>query len=440
MSLVFEKFPDGETFPVLVDERGCPDLWVNMYLAVEMRPNCSFHTLRNSARSLDHLRAFERVAKRDFAKEFAEANFLEPADVKDLRDHCWLRWRVHDEFVAARKKASRRADPFVAVAPAVPPRVGAAYASARMGDIQRFLIFVAETVLRRRLHEAPIRAAIDRMKTRLEAARPAVGKSGQNDDPFMSAPEPQVFLRAIGLADPANPANPWRSIVRKRNSLMFKILIATGMRLGELLSLRTDSRHLDLSSDHPEIRIRRVHSDKDPLDPRRTPPGQKTTERTLLITPALASEIEDYILTDRRDALPARKHNFLFVNHRRGAGWGAPVSYSGWGTLIGALQRTDAALYEEVRAHGFRHTFAYLFNKRIDEHNAKAGANPEPGFTVIDNKNREKVLMDVMGWTDPGSAEPYLRRYIKEVVDRVRLEQMEELSKFIYVPGCEVTA
>lgn len=440
MSIVFEKFPDAEAFPVLLDDQGCPDLWVSMYLAVEMRPNCRFLTLRNSARNLDHLRAFERIAKRDFAEEFARAKFLEPADVKDLRDHCWLRWRVHDEFVASRKRAGRRADPFAAVAASVPPRVGAEYASARMGDIQRFLVFVAETVLRRRLHEPAIRAAIDQMTKRLEAARPEVGRGGQSDDPFMKAPDPQVFLRAIELADPENPANPWRPIVRKRNSLMFKILIATGMRLGELLSLRTDSRHLDLSSDHPEIRVKRASLTEGPVDPRQTPPGQKTTERTLLITPALAAEIEDYILTDRREARPARKHNFLFVNHRRGKGWGAPVSYSGWETLIGALKRADAELYEEVRAHGFRHTFAYLFNKRIDEHNKKARANPELGLMVIDNKYREKVVMDVMGWTDPDSAEPYLRRYVKEVVDRVRLAQLEELSKFMYVPGCEVTA
>ena len=436
MSLVFEKFPGGETFPVLVDEYGQPDLWVNMFLAVEMRPNCKFHTLRNSARNLDHLRAFERVSGKDFAEEFAQAKFPEPSDVKDLRDHCWLKWRVHDEFVAARKNASRRADPFAAIAPSVPPRVEAAYASARMGDIQRFLVFVAETALRRRLHEPPIRAAIDQMKSRLEAARPDADNGG---DPFMSAPEPSVFLRAIDLADPASPSNPWRSMTRKRNSLMLKILIATGMRLGELLSLRTDSRHLDLSSDHPEIRIRRVHSPDEPSDPRRTPPGQKTTERTLLIAPALASEIEDYILTDRRNAVPARKHNFLFVNHRRGESWGAPVSYSGWETIIGALHRADIELYEEVRAHGFRHTFAYLFNKRIDEHNATARTYSDRGLMVIDDKNREKVVMDVMGWTNPNSAEPYLRRYVKEKVDHVRLELMKELSKYVYVPGCEVT-
>ncbi len=436
MGLVFEKFPGGETFPVLVDGDGQPDLWVNMYLAVAMRPNCKFNTLRNSARNLDHLRAFERVTGKNFAEELARAKFPEPSDIKDLRDHCWLKWRVHEAFVASRRKAGRRADPFAAAAPSVPPRVEAAYASARMGDIQRFLVFVGETALRRRLHEPSIRAAIDQMKARLEAARPDVGGTG---DPFMSAPDPDVFLRAIELADPESPSNPWRSMARKRNSLMFKILIATGMRLGELLSLRTDSKHLVLSSDHPEIRIRRVHSPDESIDPRRTPPGQKTTERSLLISTDLASEIENYILTDRRSAMPARKHNFLFVNHRRGPGWGAPVSYSGWETIIGVLQRVDEELFEALRAHGFRHTFAYLLNKRIDEHNAKARAHPELGLMIIDDKNRQKVVMDIMGWTNPKSAEPYLRRYVKEKVDHVRLELMEELSKYIYVPGCEVT-
>lgn len=436
MSIAFEKFPGDETFPVLLDESDVPDFWVNMYLVVERRSNNKFNTLRNAARNLDHLRAFERITGRNFAEEFARAKFLTNSDIKDLRNHCWLRWQAYDDFLSSKKKVGRLADPFSARGPSAPPRVEAAYASARMADIQKFLVFVAETALRRRLHEPKIRAAIDRMKRQLEAARPDFNK---HSDPFMSAPEPTIFLRALNFVDPKSSTNPWRPSVRKRNSLMFKILISTGIRLGELLCLRTDSRHLDLSSEHPEIRIRKMRLSNEPTDPRRRPPRQKTTERTLLISQALASEIEDYINTERRMVLPARKHNFLFVSQRRGKHWGAPLSYSGWETIIDALRKSEPELYEEVRAHGFRHAYAYFFNKRIDEHNTMARANPNLGLIVIDDKNREKNLMEVMGWTNPKSAEPYLRRYVKEKVDHIRLELIDELSKFIYVPGCEVT-
>ena len=40
--------------------------------------------------------------------------------------------------------------------------------------------------------------------------------------------------------------------------------------------------------------------------------------------------------------------------------------------------------------------------------------------------------MEVMGWTNPNSAQPYLRRYIKEEVDAMTMQRMEEMAKFVY--------
>lgn len=167
------------------------------------------------------------------------------------------------------------------------------------------------------------------------------------------------------------------------------------------------------------------------MDGRRSPPGQKTIERTVFITNELAAEIDAYIKGPRREAAPARKHGFLFVNHRRGETWGAPMSYAAWESAISVLKKTDGPLLGAVRAHGFRHTYAYLLNKRIDAYNDKLRHAPVPGKQPLNEKQRQQVLMEVMGWTDPNSAQPYLRRYIKEEVDAVTMQRTEEMTKYI---------
>lgn len=427
----FAKFSNGETFPILLGDDGTPDVWVTTYTSVVCRPVNDFNTIRNVVSRLRHLRHFEREFQRDFAKEFEGATFLDERDCSELRSYCWIDRKRYSAFRSKLGKPRISKNVFSIIKTDLPPQVIAETCAQRMRDITKFLVFVAETVNRTRLHDKLVRNSINDMKRRLEAAIPKVSSKGAALDPFQMAPPPEVFLKFIELADPNNPVVPFRGITRARNVLMFKILMATGMRIGELLCLRTDSRHLDLLASPPMIHIRKPSPHDKHIDERNLPPSQKTIERSIFITQELAGEIEDYINKERRSAIPARKHNWLFVNHRQDDSWGNPISLGNWGLTIGRLKKVDPVLFEGVKTHGFRHTFAYLWNKKVDAHNAKARANPELGLKMISEKERQDALMDVMGWTDPSSAAPYLKRYVKEIVDEVTLRGVEDLSMYI---------
>ncbi|MCE9666138.1 site-specific integrase [Halomonas sp. M5N1S17] len=425
------KLSHGETLPTLLDEDGVPDFWVTAYITVKCRPASTFNTLRNITSRLRHLRDFERETGRDFITEFEKGLFLDDKTCNDLRWYCWVDIKRYSTFQKNRGKPRRKKNLVSLIKAEQPPRVDVDTCVQRLRDITKFLVFVAETINANRLHNNNVRRCIDEMRYRLVALTPKTSSSRGALDPFSIAPHPKVFLKLIELSNPDNPKVPFRGITRKRNALMFKVLLATGMRIGELLCLRTDSRHLDLLASPPMIHIRKPSKNDAHIDERNVPPAQKTTERSIYISERLAAEIEDYMMQDRRAATPSRKHNWLFVNHRKDDHWGKPVSLVNWNNAVGRIKKVDLKMFHGLKTHGFRHAFAYIWNKKVDAHNAQAKANPELGMKIISERERESALMDVMGWTRESSAAPYLKRYVKEAVDKVTMEGVDELMEYV---------
>lgn len=425
------KLSHGETFPTLLDDDGVPDFWVTTYITVKCRPASTFNTLRNITSRLRHLRDFERETGRDFIKEFEKDLFLDEKTCNDLRWYCWIDKKSYSGFQENKKKPSRRSNLVSLIKTERPPRVDVETCAQRLRDITKFLVFVAEAVNSNRLHDKDVRRRINEMRDRLVALTPKTSSSRGALDPFSIAPPPSVFLKLIELSKPDNPKTPFRGITRKRNALMFKVLLATGVRIGELLCLRTDSRHLDLLASPPMIHIRKPSKDDVHVDERNLPPAQKTTERSIYISERLAAEIEGYMMEERRAATPSRKHNWLFVNHRKDDHWGKPVSLVNWNNAVARIKKVDPEMFHGVKSHGFRHAFAYIWNRKVDAHNAQAKAKPELGMKIISERERESALMDVMGWTRESSAAPYLKRYVKEVVDKVTMESVDELMEYV---------
>lgn len=425
------KLSHDEAFPVLLDDHGVPDFWVTTYITVKCRPASTFNTLRNITSRLRHLRNFERDTGRNFVSEFEGGVFLDDKTCNDLRWYCWIDKKSYAGFQIDSKKSGSKKNLVSLIKTERPPRVDVETCAQRLRDITKFLVFVAETINSKRLHDSAVRKKIDTMRDQLIALAPKTRSSRSAIDPFSMSPPPSLFLKIIELSNPESRRTPFRGITKKRNALMFKILLATGMRIGELLCLRTDTRHLDLLASPPMIHIRKPSKDDVHLDERNLPPAQKTTERSIYISEALAREIEDYILNERRAATPSRKHNWLFVNHRKDDYWGKPVSLVNWNNAVARIRKVDPEMFQGVKSHGFRHAFAYIWNKKVDAHNAKAKSEPELGMKVISERERESALMDVMGWTRESSAAPYLRRYIKETVDAVTIENVDQLTKYV---------
>jgi integrase len=422
MKTINAKLSNGERFPLLIDDSGIPDLWVATYVLVKCRTNHDFNTMKNIVCRLRSFRYFEIIFGRNIEAEFARGEFLSESDCEKLRSFSW----INQSTLNVDKENGEISTLFSGVR-----HVSAEVSAQRLRDIRKFLIFLAETINKSTIHRNSIRQSIKNMDKNLGAIIPRTNPSRNSVDPSQKAPAPEIFLKIMELADPDNPRIPFRKVVRIRNSLMFKILFSTGMRLGELLCLRTDSEHLDLAAEPPMIHIRKPSSRENHVDERYLPPSQKTVERSIIISSELASEIDEYIMVQRRRVLPARKHGWLFVNHRRGDHWGSPVSINNWINSVDRLRKVDPDLYHGVKSHGFRHTFAFLWNEKVDRHNAIAAARPELKMKIINEKERQDAFMDIMGWTSINSAKPYELRRIKKIVDSVTLEGVRDLSKYI---------
>lgn len=100
--------------------------------------------------------------------------------------------------------------------------------------------------------------------------------------------------RVLAVVNPDSPDNPWvRGFVRRRNWLIVLILLASGMRRGELLGIQIGDIHPKL----PKLNIvRRADAAE---DRRVRQPNTKTSDRTVELSPSVMKALQSY-LKERR--------------------------------------------------------------------------------------------------------------------------------------------
>ena len=217
--------------------------------------------------------------------------------------------------------------------------------------------------------------------------------------------EPEQRTRLLAVAHPDSLDNPWSDpFVRRRNWVIVRWLLATGMRRGELLGLRVR----DFNRGQAYCEIKRRHDDK--RDRRRRQPNAKTLERFAPLDEDLTELGEEY-LEARNRIEAARKHGFLFV-----AQDGKALSESAITGLF-ALLREKHPDVGPVSAHVLRHQWNEDFSAYADAINLSA-----------EEEVRERRLL--MGWSRtskmPGH---YLKRRTKVKADEHSRDMQRRLMK-----------
>jgi len=194
---------------------------------------------------------------------------------------------------------------------------------------------------------------------------------------------------------PGHPDNPWHSESdQHRNVLIFHMLYETGMRRGELLGLHV--------SDIKECGVSIVRRHNNPIDLRKNQPNAKTGERTIPIPKALELFAHDYVMEHRRKLKGAKKHPFLFISHKKGAGNPLSVSAIDW---IFKTARKSFPELKGISPHKFRHHMNYRISKWIDE----KYAHLSPEDRAIKDQEIRSYLN---GWSPNGTQQArYNRRY-----------------------------
>lgn len=211
--------------------------------------------------------------------------------------------------------------------------------------------------------------------------------------------------RVLAVVHPDSPDNPWvRGFVRRRNWLIVVLLLASGMRRGELLGLQIG----DIHTNQPKLNIlRRADAGE---DRRLRQPNTKTYDRTVELSPSVMRALLAY-LKERRGIKAARSIPQIIVSED-----GNALSMQAVDKLFKELRAAIPELPMPLTSHVMRHTW----NERFSEQ-AEAMNLPE----VAEQRARNSQ----QGWSDNSKiAAIYTRRYTDRKGRELALRLQEELD------------
>lgn len=413
MKIAHIKMNTGERMPLLLDENGVPDFWATLYVVNLLRSRAQ-NTIQQALSVLRHLRAWEDYHKRDLSQEFRQGRFLTDGDIQSLADHCAYDVAAFTDRTTKENNRAKGARAFsvtnlLAFKTPVPIKtVQFNTQYNRLTTVASFLKFVAETVCRVRPDRRESQAKINRMHEQLLRKRPKSSASkSRGRYAHISA---DVCRHFVEISAPNHPDNPFRiGEGRHRNYLMVRIAYELGLRAGEILGLWVADIEL---GPKPMLSVVRRHNH--PLDPRKKQAVAKTRERILPLSRKLASELNNYILSERSKHFAADKHPILFTASQDP--WrGHPLTYKSFVKVFSLIGQVDPDKFADISPHAFRHDRACRFVDEIEALNQAARSNKK--IKPVTDGEVERALMDYFGWSNPKSAAVYLKRRTRARVD-----------------------
>ncbi|CAE6708587.1 Tyrosine recombinase XerC [Paraburkholderia nemoris] len=405
------RFRNGEHHSVLSRPGGLPVHEVTLYLAKYRKRGRAANTIHGVSTALALLYRELGKAGIDLLERFRKGEFLTVPELNRIADAAqyWvsdLSYEDADSRGSANiidiKRIRMRRNAAVEDATAV---IAATQAN-RIRYIADFLNFLSTYI------GATLSAAL-RQNLALESAHalqafraqvPQVSKRAKlGAREGLSREDQDRLLKVIRLD---SPDNPWeRGYVRYRNLLIVVLLLATGMRRGELLGIQLE----DLDPRQPKLRIiRRADAGE---DPRRIQPNTKTRDREVELRPNIMRAVWTYIRHHRKKIKAARKHPQLIV-----ADDGQPLSLASIDKIFAQLRAACPGLPVRLTSHVMRHTW----NERFSE---------EAGLMGLTDAVEEKARNEQQGWADDSkSASTYTRRHTNRIGREISLKIQEQLD------------
>lgn len=279
--------------------------------------------------------------------------------------------------------------------------------ASRLRYIADFLKFLAEYVAAtlqselKNVFEAEIRRGLRTFREHI----PEESKRAQlNARTGLSIDEQDQLLRIV---HPNSPENPWiREFVRKRNWLIIVLLLATGMRRGELLGLQIGDLHPNL----PKLRIiRRADAIE---DTRRIQPNTKTYDREIELTTDIMKALWDYINLDRSKIRAARSIPQVFVSDE-----GTALSQGSMDKIFAQLRAACPIPNIRLTSHIMRHTWNERFSEQADAMGLSETAE-------VKARNHQQ------GWSENSKmAANYTRRHTARKGREISLKLQERLDE-----------
>jgi integrase len=404
------RFRNGERYSVLQVPYGLPIHEVTVYLDTFRKRGRAANTIHFVCCSLALLYRELGMAKVNLLDRLAEGQFLSAAELNRLASAAQYRVQDLDEDAQDESKSNvihiakmglrRKRD--------VTDRksVDVGTQASRLRYIADFLSFISDYVGSTLPKEAKreLKAESDQALTAFREHIPPVSRRAKlNSRVGLSEDEED---RLVSMVHPDSPENPWgRGFVRQRNWLIVVLLLATGMRRGELLGLQIG----DLHPSQPKLRIiRRADAVE---DSRRIQPNTKTYDREIELTPAIMRKLWSYINKVRGKIKAARAIPQVIVSDE-----GAALSQASIDKIFAQLREACPGLPVTLTSHVMRHTWNERFSEQAET-------------MSLTDAVEEKARNSQQGWSDNSKmAATYTRRHTAKKGREISLKLQERLD------------
>lgn len=394
------RFGNGERFPLLF-RRGSafPETAPLRFLLSELRPrHLATKSLINCLRALQFLLTWavsESISLRDRVNS---GRFLSLSELERLQYAARLHIRTLHSMARPPPPpaAPNSAERFYAPVPLPPENPCLQSEFVRLFYGHKFLAWWAECRSaelarepgRRREYDAEKTRFLDHFETRIPDPPPDSGRR--------KGPPAAILDRVQEVICPGHPQNPWRSrAVQFRNYLFVRILMQTGLRLGEVLSLRLRCIQPSLGDLHI------IRAPDAPDDRRLIPPTVKGHSH---IQPLwdLHDPLMQYIQTIRRNIPGAKRSPFLLVASKSGREMSESAARRVLSDLALAIQYAGP-----LSPHVLRHAWNGSLSRTMDA-------------LKIPEELQRRIREFLMGWSDNSSAsKTYDQRFLEEEARRV---------------------
>lgn len=394
---------DGERFSLMFgpDEPGVPLIYPCAFISCRERGQSTHHTQLTILSGIQRLKEWERDRKINLEERLARGELMTISEIDNLAAH-----------VRSRRNAKK----------------GEVISSRKFNDywtsICRYIGWLTDELLPNR-DRANVRKLVEDQTSRLaqKTRKRAESKARKNqrilDEKISELGRAQLLalfgepLKDLKIAINTTSYSHAEKGVRLRNIIMLRILYETGMRRGELLSLKLKSFVEASGGEGAYLSIERNHDDE--LDRRANQPVAKTLGRDVSISAELEAQIFEYITQYRAELnnVGLTEESFIFCVHRIGKTQGNAISVNGFNSALEQIKKKHPVL-SKCHAHAFRHDWNYRFSLKAD----KLG---------MSETEEAEAREQQMGWI-PGSemAKVYNQRHRRERAMAVGREIAED--------------
>lgn len=403
------RFRNGERHSVVQLPNGLPVHEVTLYLGRYRTRGRAANTIHFVCGALALMYRELAAANVDLLERFEQGRFLTSQELERLATA--IQYRIDDldedgvdspasKVISINRVSMRRAKRVAERRP-VDVQTQASRLRYCADFLQFFSTYVAASLSA--AQQSALEAEADRRLIAFKEHIPRISRRAKLGARVGLSEEEQA--RVVATVHPDSPNNPWkRGFVRRRNWLMVVMLLATGMRRGEMLGLQIR----DLSKHEPKLRIVRRADDVD--DYRLAQPNAKTSDREIELHESIMRALHGY-LAERRGIKAARSIPQVFVSDE-----GKALSEKTIDKIFRELRQACPDLPVRLTSHVMRHTWNERFSEAADA----------MGLSEV---TEQRARNTQQGWADDSNTGTiYTRRHAAKKGQEIALKLQEKLD------------